>query len=193
MLAHTRRASLLLLVLTTLVAGTQCVHRAGDGGPSASTTQPTTGPGGSSRASDAARRYPLDALPTATVVVGDHTLRVWLARELDAQRPGVVEEGLMHVPADEIADDQGMLFVFANEQIRGFWMRNTITALDIAFARADGTIVKTWQMPPLTLRTFSSIEPAMFALELKAGTLARLNVREGDRLEIPLDAAFSSE
>ena len=193
MLAHTRRASLLLLVLTMLVAGTQCVHRAGDGGPSGATTQPTTSPGGSSRASDAARRYPLDALPTATVTVGDHTLRVWLARELDAQRPGVVEEGLMHVPGDEIADDQGMLFVFANEQIRGFWMRNTITALDIAFARADGTIVKTWQMPPLTLRTFSSIEPAMFALELKAGTLARLNVREGDRLEIPLDAAFPSE
>lgn len=192
MLVHIRRAAL-LVVLTMLAAGTQCVHRADNGGPSGATTHPATNPGGSSRASDAARTYPLDSLPTATVTVGEHTLRVWLARELDARRPGVVEEGLMHVPADEITDDQGMLFVFANEQVRGFWMRNTITALDIAFARADGTIVKTWQMPPLTLRTFSSIEPAMFALELKAGTLARLNVREGDRLEIPLDAAFPSE
>lgn len=192
MLTHIRRAAL-LVVLTMLTAGTQCVHRSDNGGPSGPTTHPATNPGGSSRASDAVRTYPLDSLPTATVTVGEHTLRVWLARELDTRRPGVVEEGLMHVPADEIADDQGMLFVFANEQVRGFWMRNTITALDIAFARADGTIVKTWQMPPLTLRTFSSVEPAMFALELKAGTLARLNVREGDRLEIPLDAAFPSE
>lgn len=193
MLSHRRCVLALLLALGGLVSGTQCVRHADDGGTPGSTTRPTTDPARPPRASDAARRYPLDSLPTATVTVGEHTLRVWLARELDARRPGVVEEGLMHVPADEIADDQGMLFVFAYEQVRGFWMRNTIAALDIAFARADGTIVKTWRMPPLTLRNFSSIEPAMFALELKAGTLDRLGVHEGDRLEIPPDVLFPAE
>ena len=188
-----RRSFVILLALSGLAAGTQCVRPSNDGGPPGSSTRPTTSPAGTPRASDAARTYPLDSLPTATVTIGEHTLRVWLARELDARRLGVVEEGLMHVPANEIADDQGMLFVFTNEQVRGFWMRNTITALDIAFARADGTIVKIWQMSPLTLRTYSSIEPAMFALELKAGTLARLDVHEGDRIEIPPTVVFPAE
>ena len=141
------------------------------------------------RASDARRDYPLDSLPTTTVTIGDHTFHVWLAQEFDEDRTGATAEGLMHVPSEEIADDQGMLFVFSDERLRGFWMRNTIAPLDIAYARMDGTIVKIWQMPPLTLQTFPSIEPAMFALEVKQGTFERLGINEGDRIIIP-DEAF---
>lgn len=139
------------------------------------------------RASDQTRRYPLDSLPTSTVSINEHTFRVWLAQEDDAQRPGVVAEGLMHVPPEEIEDDQGMLFVFTDERLRGFWMLNTITPLDIAYARADGTIVRIAAMAPLTLRSHSSIEPAMFALEVKQGTFQRLGIQEGDRLVVPED------
>jgi uncharacterized membrane protein (UPF0127 family) len=135
--------------------------------------------------SDAFRRYPLGTLPTSTVTIDGNTFRVWLAQEFDPNHPGVQEEGLMYVRPDEIADDQGMLFVFSDERVRGFWMRNTITPLDIAFARFDGTIVKIWQMPALTWQTFSSVEPALFALEVKQGTFARLGVQEGDRLAVP--------
>ena len=146
-------------------------------------------PGGTNaqagRSSDALRRYSLGTLPTSTVTIDGNTFRVWLAQEFDPNRPGVQEEGLMYVQPAEIADDQGMLFVFSDEQVRGFWMRNTITPLDIAFARLDGTIVKIWQMPALTWQTFSSVEPALFALEVKQGTFARLGVQEGDRLMVP--------
>ncbi len=139
------------------------------------------------RASDAARRSDLDSLPRTEVGVSGHTFRVWLVQDFDPARPDAPAEGLMHVPTDEIADDEGMLFVFSSERVRGFWMKNTIAPLDIAFARLDGTIVAIWQMPPLTLQTFSSLEPAIFALEVKQGTLARLGIREGDRLEMPAD------
>ena len=87
----------------------------------------------------------------------------------------------------EIADDQGMLFVFPDERYQGFWMKNTITPLDIAYARMDGTIVTIQTMPPLTLQTFPSYEPAMFAFEVKAGTFARLGIGTGDHLDIPDD------
>ncbi len=137
------------------------------------------------RASDLARRYALDSLPQATITAEQHTLQVWLVQEFDDARPGAVQEGLMHVPPEEIGDDQGMLFVFSDERVRGFWMLNTITPLDIAFARYDGTIVKTWSMPPLTIETFSSLEPAMFALEVKQGRLAALGIEEGDQLILP--------
>ena len=98
----------------------------------------------------------------------------------------------MHVPPEEIADNQGMLFVFSDEALRGFWMLNTITPLDIAYARMNGTIVKIWQMPPQTIRTFSSIEPAMFALEVKQGTFERLGIAEGAQIIIPEDVFKTS-
>lgn len=128
------------------------------------------------------RQYPLDTLNTATIDLNDNALRVWLMRTREEHA-----EGFMFVPEDQIADDQGMLFVFSDERLRSFWMKDTITPLDIAFARFDGTIVATHTMPALTLRGFSSIEPAMFALEVKAGTFERLGVAVGDRLEIPDD------
>jgi hypothetical protein len=139
--------------------------------------------GDSGRPSSERRRYPLNTLPTANVSIGEHTFHVWLAGTPEQQ-----QEGLMYVTDGEIADDQGMLFVFPDEQERGFWMLNTITSLDIAFARMDGTIVKTHTMPPQTLRTFPSVEPAMFALEVKAGTFERLGITEGDVLVIPAEA-----
>ncbi|GMU84396.1 MAG: hypothetical protein AMXMBFR47_42660 [Planctomycetota bacterium] len=134
------------------------------------------------------REFPVASLPASSVTVAGAdaaakaAFRVWLADDEDTRA-----EGLMYLSADEIPDDQGMLFVFDDERIRGFWMKNTITSLDIAFARADGTIVATHTMPPLTLQTYSSIEPAMFALEVKAGTFQRLAIAEGDRIVIPDD------
>ncbi len=133
------------------------------------------------------RQFPLDTLPTTTIKVRETNVRVWLATS-DAQHA----EGLMFVTEEEIADDQGMLFVFPEEAFRGFWMKNTITSLDIAFARADGTIVATHTMPPLTLNTYPSYEPAMYALEMKAGSLARLGVASGDKLEIPPQTSGAS-
>ncbi len=132
------------------------------------------------RGSAAQRRFPLDSLKTSAISVNGQPLRVWVAAT-----PEVREEGLMFVPESEIADDQGMLFVFPREQELFFWMRNTITSLDIAYARRDGTIAKIWTMPPLTLQNFPSDEPVLFALEMKAGSFARLGVKVGDRLQIP--------
>jgi uncharacterized protein len=171
------RLAWLVLMLGALASG-GCFR-----GSSADTVNNGGATGG--RVSDAAREYALDTLPTANITIGEHVFRVWLARDDDAQRPGLVQEGLMHVPTSELADDQGMLFVFPEERVRGFWMKNTIAPLDIAFARANGTIVKIWQMPPLSLATYSSIEPAMFALEVKQGTFGPLGIKEGDRLVVP--------
>ncbi len=37
--------------------------------------------------------------------------------------------GLMY--REEMADDEGMLFIFPDSQIRSFWMKNTLIPLDI--------------------------------------------------------------
>lgn len=137
---------------------------------------------GPAQPSLANREIPLDSLPTGAIEVGGESIRVWLALNDETRT-----EGLMHVGESDIADDQGMLFVFETERDLSFWMRNTYIPLDIAYARSDGTIVATHQMEPLTLQGYPSYEPARFALEMKAGSFDRLGVSVGDQLVIPDD------
>ncbi len=129
---------------------------------------------------DSNRQFPLDSLPTRTVTYDGAPITVWIADD-NATRA----EGLMFVPEADLEGDVGMLFIFEREQALSFWMRNTPTALDIAYIRTDGEIVTIHEMPPFTLQSFPSFEPARFALEMKAGSFARLGIVEGGRLEIP--------
>jgi uncharacterized membrane protein (UPF0127 family) len=125
-------------------------------------------------------RNDLDTLRTDKVVIEGHTFNVWLA-ETNSQRT----LGLMNVSSDELPPDWGMLFVFSEPRPLAFWMKNTITPLDIAFIGADGVIVKTHTMPPLTLQSFPSEKPAQFALEVNAGRFAELDIGEGDAVLLP--------
>lgn len=135
----------------------------------------------------------LEQMPTAVVRIREHAFLVWLALS-----EGEQERGLMFVPADRLADvppdpsaglpegaRRGMLFVFDQEHPRSFWMHNTIAPLDVAFIRNDGTIVKTHTMAPLETRLYPSVEPARFALEVRAGLFAELGIGPGDKVEIP--------
>jgi uncharacterized protein len=126
----------------------------------------------------------------ATLQIGTQPFDVWLALT-DKQR----ELGLMQVTADQLGPfthpqtgaktERGMLFVFANEQPLSFWMYNTITPLDIAYIAADGRIVRTYSMAPLETRTYPSLEPAQFALEVRAGLFSELGITAGQHIEIP--------
>ena len=48
------------------------------------------------------------------------------------------EQGLMY--RTNLAPNEGMLFVFNENAVHCFWMKNTLIPLSIAFMRADGTI-----------------------------------------------------
>ena len=62
---------------------------------------------------------------------------------------------------------------------------NTPTPLDIAYAQTDGTIVTIRTMKPFDTSTYSSVFPAKFALEVKAGTFKELGIFEGDKIMLP--------
>jgi uncharacterized membrane protein (UPF0127 family) len=138
-------------------------------------------------------RNDLDAMATERIQIGDHTFQVWLA-----STPAEQARGLMQVPAETLAPippdaaaglpdgaERGMLFVFEQERLQAFWMFNTIIPLDIAFIRTDGTIVTTYTMAPLETRSYPSIEPVRFALEVRAGAFKKLGITPGDHVEIP--------
>jgi uncharacterized membrane protein (UPF0127 family) len=127
----------------------------------------------------------LGTLTLAHVRVGGQLLLVWVADEY-AERI----RGLMYVTEEELAPlpdgrGRGMLFVWSSDNTTGFWMRNTITALDIAFIRQDGTIITTHTMTPPVESIYPPDGPYRFALEVPAGTFDALGFEVGDLVEFP--------
>jgi len=131
----------------------------------------------------AADKNDLSKMKTVSLVIG--TKATYTAYVADTD--DTVRVGLMNTTEAELPTDRGMIFVFDSDEIRSFWMRNTIIPLDIAYIRTDGTIVKTYTMQPLDETGYSSIQAARFALELRAGQLAQKGIKAGDMVQIPPD------
>ena len=93
--------------------------------------------------------------------------------------------GLMN--RESLPEDAGMLFVFEEDVDFGFWMKNTLIPLSIAFADADGEIVRILDMEPCEADPCTVYEPEATyrtALEVNQGAFADWGVAEGDRLTL---------
>lgn len=90
-----------------------------------------------------------------------------------------------------LKSDFGMLFVFADEEVRSFWMKNTLIPLDMIFINGARQIVGMHEsVPPCTADPCPSYEsglPARFVLELAGGTAKKLKLKIGDKIFIPVD------
>lgn len=105
-----------------------------------------------------------------------HKLDIYLAVDFEQQR-----RGLMFVRS--MPASMGMLFVYAEPDLRSMWMKNTYMSLDLVFARSDGTISSViHDTQPLSLTPRGSEEPVSFVLELNAGTARRLNIGRHSRI-----------
>lgn len=97
-----------------------------------------------------------------------------------ATTPAEQERGLMGRTA--LAEGSGMLFTFDAAQNLNFWMKNTLIPLDIVYFDADGAYVSSTTMVPChadPCRLYPSQQPAMFALELPEGYVAREGIGPG--------------
>ena len=114
-----------------------------------------------------------------------------------ARTPKEQERGLMY--RHELAQDHGMLFIFATEKERSFWMRHTYIPLDMIFTDQSGLIQKIFSDVPPCSDDVADEEcplytaPATdYVLELAAGSNGRFDVHEGDRLFLPVLSPPSS-
>lgn len=83
----------------------------------------------------------------------------------------------------EMPPNAGMLFDFERNELVTMWMKNTFISLDMLFLDSFGTIVSiTRDTQPQSLRQISSAGPVRGVLELNAGTVNRLGIKEGDRI-----------
>ncbi len=96
-------------------------------------------------------------------------------------------QGLMYrrsMPADA-----GMLFEYDHPQPVAFWMKNTLIPLDMLFIGADGTVLDIHERAiPLSLDPIGSDKPVLGVLELNGGTVSRLGIKRGDRIDHPMFA-----
>ena len=104
--------------------------------------------------------------------------------EIAADEPSR-QRGLMF--RDEMADDHGMVFIHDVEAPQAYWMKNTKIPLDILyFDHARKLVSAQKDVPPCSLGDrcppFASEGPALYVLELNAGTAERLGVKPGDVL-----------
>jgi uncharacterized membrane protein (UPF0127 family) len=117
------------------------------------------------------------------ILLGGKTLNVEIA---DTGRLRM--HGLMF--RTSLADDDGMLFIFEQEQPLGFWMKNTLIPLSIAYFDAGKKIVSIHEMTPAVqglrddmLPGYESAKPAMYALEMNKNWFAKNKVKVGDHFE----------
>jgi uncharacterized membrane protein (UPF0127 family) len=130
----------------------------------------------------------LTGYETARITVNGVEFEVWLATTF-AQR----QQGLMFATESQLdplpdGTERGMLFVFSSEANLSFWMRDTYVPLDLAYARADGTIAEIHDLVPLDETPVPSGEPVQFALEVYSGTLQANGIAAGDVIVIPASA-----
>jgi uncharacterized membrane protein (UPF0127 family) len=118
---------------------------------------------------------------TAAVELRGQRIQVELATD-DASR----QHGLMM--RTELAANHGMLFVFPHSGPQAFWMKNTLIPLDILYFDTDRRLVSMQlDVPPCRADpcpTYPSEAPALYVLELSAGSAQRMGVHRGDELKV---------
>ena len=115
---------------------------------------------------------------------GAHVFIVELAKTAAAQ-----EAGLMY--RTDLKPNGGMLFWpyppdGGAPRLATFWMKNTPSALDIVFLRADHSIAHIAENAvPFSEAQIPSVEPAAAVLEIPGGRAADLGIAEGDKVSWP--------
>ena len=124
----------------------------------------------------AARTPPQDILPTITLRIGTVTVEAEVADESDERTIGLMGR-------KELVDGKGMLFVFREPQAMGFWMRDTLVPLSIAYINAAGVIREIHDMQPLDETTArSAFRDLVYALEVPQGWFHKNKILPGDRI-----------
>ena len=94
-------------------------------------------------------------------------------------------DGLMN--RDSLASDAGMIFVWDEDTLSSFWMKDTLISLDMIFIDSNKSIV--FIQPDTTPLSEDLITPTSsfrYVLEVKNGFVGTSGVVVGDRVELDL-------
>jgi uncharacterized membrane protein (UPF0127 family) len=116
---------------------------------------------------------------TINSATGPHTITVEVAKTREEQMTGLMFRR-------SIGADEGMIFIYPQDQEISMWMKNTYIPLDMIFIRHEGTVLHVERdTEPLSERIISSGDQARAVVEMAAGSAQRLGIEPGDRIDFP--------
>lgn len=92
------------------------------------------------------------------------------------------ELGLMN--RNEMKENEGMLFIFPEQKVLTFWMRNTLISLDMIFVNDQKKIVMIHKYTKtLSDQSYSSTLPAKYVVEVVGGFTDKHSIKVGDKID----------
>ncbi|MET0341058.1 MAG: DUF192 domain-containing protein [Polyangiales bacterium] len=168
------------LAIALLAAPAACNSGSGAGSSSDDATQASTSHETAKQQSQPQQQLgtPQPKLPVGTVVL-DVPPRAPLTVKAEVASTDVQRQmGLMW--RTQMADDEGMIFLFEQEQPLSFWMRNTVLSLDLVFIDADWKVVGVVERAtPFTDDPRGVPGLSQYVLEVNAGYAAKHGIGAG--------------
>lgn len=93
---------------------------------------------------------------------------------------------------EKICENCGVIFIFNNDNIQPFWMKDTLIPLDMIWINSQGIVVslQTAQPEPNTpftkLKIYKNDKPAKYVIEINANDAQKLNLNIGDKINLTL-------
>jgi uncharacterized membrane protein (UPF0127 family) len=124
---------------------------------------------------------------TITVTTAEGESRTWCLLLADTE--ALRQHGLMFVDDPTLGGYDGMLFAFSGDTSGGFWMKNTLLPLSIAYLQVDGSTRSITDMTPCpssatSCPTYPSNGSYRNAIEVPQGQLGRLGISDRSRVDI---------
>ena len=134
-----------------------------------------------------AQNYAAPPLPRGRVLLRDARGHVYRVEVEIAATHASRTRGLMW--RKELLPGHGMLFVFREEEVQSFWMRNTLIPLDLLFiaGSSDSTLRVVGileRAEPRTLSPRTVGRPGRYVLEVPGGWCASVGLEPGGRVEL---------
>ena len=83
----------------------------------------------------------------------------------------------------KLKKNEGMLFIWSDEDYRSFWMKNTVIPLDLIFINSRLEVIEVYfDARPFSEKLIRSEKRAKFVLELNVGVFKELGFDVGDRI-----------
>ncbi|MAF14192.1 MAG: hypothetical protein CMI53_04875 [Parcubacteria group bacterium] len=113
--------------------------------------------------------------------INDSTIKVKVAKTVQEQTIGLGGEL-------NLAENQGMLFVFPDQQVRNFWMKDMLFPIDIIWIQDNYIIAIEKNVPIPTgdqqnIPQYRSPQPVNYVLEVNAGFTDKTNIAIGNEVD----------
>ncbi len=90
------------------------------------------------------------------------------------------QKGLMF--RKNLPEESGMLFIFRDDAIHSFWMKNTYIPLDMIFISSDMMVAGIHRnATPLSEESISISKPSRYVLEINAGLSEKFGIDENSK------------